>query len=210
MHAFDCSNPHPARRLDATSSILTVSPCSSNCSNPHPARRLDATSTLRSWVREINGVPILIQPEDWMQQWLRSGGIGDGLRSVPILIQPEDWMQLRRMTTPCHHQCSNPHPARRLDATWLIVWNNTNTTSSNPHPARRLDATAIDPNPLIARSSKAIRAILLFPINPNRSKTQTKLPQTIAVNGIANLPGFWPLLQVRVKIYRIKGRSKSR
>ena len=58
---------------------------------------------------------------------------------VPILIQPEDWMQ------------------RAYLADWMTI----HPACSNPHPARRLDATAIDPNPLIARSSKPMRAILI-------------------------------------------------
>jgi hypothetical protein len=156
-----CSNPHPARRLDATnksfcSLVLLIG------SNPHPARRLDATL-------------------DELQV---------NLYKVPILIQPEDWMQLLQLRIKSQDLGSNPHPARRLDATYVVQPKGMSYTGSNPHPARRLDATPIDPNPLIARSSKPIRAILLFPINPNRSKTQTKLPQTIAVTGIANLPGF--------------------
>jgi hypothetical protein len=35
-------------------------------------------------------VPILIQPEDWMQPGIGSEG---HVALVPILIQPEDWMQ---------------------------------------------------------------------------------------------------------------------
>ncbi len=59
-------------------------------SNPHPARRLDAMFGIKTRVTKT-GVPILIQPEDWMQlnPYLDLSILGE----VPILIQPEDWMQ---------------------------------------------------------------------------------------------------------------------
>ena len=38
-------------------------------------------------------VPILIQPEDWMQLAEAIADAITGSTVVPILIQPEDWMQ---------------------------------------------------------------------------------------------------------------------
>ena len=63
---------------------------------------------------------------------------------VPILTQPESWVLLGLLTRPeaWGDFSSNPHPARKLGATYRVVYSGRQTPPcSNPHPARKLGAT---------------------------------------------------------------------
>ena len=92
------SNPHPARRLDAIyidfSSFIAKRLFQSS-SSPKTGCNVD-----RRFCHVLNSaVPILIQPEDWMQyQYVQ-------LLRVRLMLKG-----------------SNPHPARRLDAIPPIVF----------------------------------------------------------------------------------------
>ena len=131
-----CSNPHPARRLDAIpespiafnrlpfqSSPSPKTGCNINDppgaptpagSNPHPARRLDAIT--------FSGV--ITAPR------LR-------FQSSP---SPKTGCNAPKNSPAIQRGRSNPHPARRLDAILLAILSDQQDCRSNPHPARRLDA----------------------------------------------------------------------
>ena len=139
-----CFNPHPARRPDATRTVMLAivlgqvefqsssSPkagCNALgafllfrgrvlCFNPHPARRPDATGSHRQHQHAVGGVSILIQPEGRMQRGC---------------------CRCSRNSSPCF----NPHPARRPDATCCPPRCPRRGTGFNPHPARRPDATPV-------------------------------------------------------------------
>ncbi len=108
-------NPHPVRRLDATANAIVLRSNQMARFNPHPVRRLDATCFQTTCRVEPALVSILIQSEDWM---LLSPHI---FPLLSLMFQssssPKTGCYILHQDTisiPC---CFNPHPVRRLDAT---------------------------------------------------------------------------------------------
>ena len=145
-----------------------------NSSNPHPARRLDAILSRNISESRSTGVPILIQPEDWMQWDVPD--VPDVPRAVPILIQPEDWMQFKQS-----QKLRSNH--------WLFQSSSSPKTGCNSGHFKHADINKLENNfrdPIIPHILREIYII-------------EKIAQTVMHQQIANLPGFWPLLSVRAK-----------
>ncbi len=87
------SNPHPARKPDATPILMSCAKRLS--SNPHPARKPDAT---KEQINRIKNGNMAFQSSSSPKAGC-NGGV------VVLLFAPK---------------CSNPHPARKPDATAVI------------------------------------------------------------------------------------------
>ncbi len=105
------------------------------CFNPHPARRLDATTYSVNKIILCAIVSILIQPEGWMLPYSLSVLCAD----VNRCFNPHPARRLDATrpssTLMAALPCFNPHPARRLDATqWLQChrWTQGFQSSSSP------------------------------------------------------------------------------
>ncbi len=134
------SNPRPARRLNATP-VNGLQLLTATSSNPRPARRLNATSSASNCATRIAKFQSSSSPK--AERYIESLGVPD----VPLKFQSSSSPKAERYL-PFHVRaylvqwlCSNPRPARRLNATECFLPVPTGLTSSNPRPARRLNAT---------------------------------------------------------------------